>query len=203
MQNVSKLGQQGYKEILTLHVPFDPKSNLLYKRLPRWLEAAACPSQLHISVERARLVSSRLAGKVPPSVLAAVWRSWCNGWCTTRRFQEECRECLLDSECNGTDCLEHYACCPATRRYLSRRIPLSLDPATITSFLILDEVDDNAMLFRAVHIYAVYGVVNHVRAGQLPKGSFDLDMLLWEKWRTALAKQRSVVHLLNESWLRR
>ena len=86
---------------------------------------------------------------------------------------------------------------------LETETPSSLDPATITSFLILDEVDDNVMLFRAVHIYAVYGVVNHVRAGQLPKGSFDLDMLLWEKWRTALAKQRSLVHLLNESWLRR
>ena len=67
----------------------------------------------------------------------------------------------------------------------------------------LDAVDDDVLPFFAVHIYAVYGVVNHLRAGQLPKGSFDLDVLLWERWRTALAKQRSLVHLLNERWLKR
>ena len=71
---------------------------------------------------------------------------------------------------------------------------------TITNFLLLEHGADN-LAFLAVHVYAVYNAVNYVRAGQLPKGSFDLDMLLWEKWRAVLARQRSLVHLLNEGWL--
>ena len=100
----------------------------------------------------------------------------------------------------GNDSLEHYACCPAAHRYLERRVPVVFGDASISNFLLLDSEIDDSMIFRAVHVYAVYGSVNHVRAGQLPHGSFDLDMLLWERWRAAMNQKHSLFRRLNEQW---
>ena len=37
--------------------------------------------------------------------------TWCNAWCTGRRFQDRSGKCHLCSLCGGEDSLEHYATC--------------------------------------------------------------------------------------------
>ena len=72
--------------------------------------------------------------------------------------------------------------------------------ASINEFLLLEMHEIDVLPFLALHVYAVYGAVNHIRAGQLPRGSFDLDFLLWERWRAAMSQKSSLHHLLNERW---
>ena len=108
--------------------------------------------------------------------------------------------CILCNDCDGMDELEHYACCPATHRYLNRRVKLPCQQQSLLSFLLLEKTGGDLLVFLAVHLYAVYGAVNRVRAGQLPYGSFDLDIMLWERWRKVMAKQPSLSRAVNSTW---
>jgi len=188
-------------DLLPLLVPFDPKA-LLRRRLARWLVDDTADLTLPVAADKAMTVISQITGRVPYCVIAAVWRSWLNGWCTSRRFQDECQPCLFDSDCGGSDCLEHYSCCPAARRYLSKRLPRLISAATLIDFLMLGSHNQDDLPFLAVHVYAVYGALNHIRAGQMRHGAFDLDMLLWERWRAAMMQMPSLFHLVNERWRR-
>ena len=69
---------------------------------------------------------------------------------------------------------------------------------TMLEFLLLQPTEEATFL--AIHVYAVHSAVNHVRAGQLPHGSLNLIMELWEKWRSAMAQQESVSKLIASSW---
>eukprot|EP00959_Pyramimonas_sp_CCMP1952_P054540 1140117-Pyramimonas_sp.AAC.1 len=60
----------------------------------------------------------------PPCVRAALLRTWFNGWCTGRRFQQQ-RACIFG--CALDDSIEHYARCPVVRDFARRR--LALPPA--------------------------------------------------------------------------
>ena len=86
------LGAQTAGDMLSLKEPFDPRV-LLHKRLSRWVDADLQQIALSDIVERAMEVISDLHGQVPYCVLAALWRSWLNGWCTSKRFQEDCGPC--------------------------------------------------------------------------------------------------------------
>ena len=200
VRKTSILGTLDAKELLPLCVQFDVRV-LLRKRLQRWLDHCNHSISISAAVERAVDVLKDLEGKVPPSVLAALWKTWCNGWCTSRRFQSDPRNCLLDAECGGSNDLEHYACCPATKRYLCNRVPHQSGPDTLLEFLLLEQSDGVQRVFGSLHIYAVFGAVNKVRAGQLPHGSFDLDMLLWERWRHAMSQKQSIYHAIGKAWL--
>ena len=176
---------------------------LLTRRLARWLEGNTADLTLPQAVGKAMSVISQISGRVPDCVIAAVWRSWLNGSFTSRRFQEECQPCLFDSDCGGSDRLEHYSCCPAARRYLCKRLPQPISAPTLIDFLMLGSHNHNDLPFLAVHVYAVYGALNHIRAGQLRHGSFDLDMLLWERWRAAVTQMPSLFRLVSERWKHR
>ena len=89
---------------------------------------------------------------------------------------------------------------PCTR-YLQGRVPMTQDSQpSLMSFMLLELgwLDDPS--FVALHVYAVYGVVNHVRAGQLPIGSFDQDQLLWARWREAMSQKHQIYHKINAAW---
>ena len=186
-------------DILPLVAPFDPRA-LLHKRLARWLDGSTTDLTLPEAVGKAMTVISQITGRVSYCVIASVWRSWLNGWCTGRRFQEECQPCLFDSDCGGSDWLEHYACCPAARRYLSKRLPQPIAAATLIDFLMLGSHAQDDLPLMAVHVYAVHGALNHIRAGKLCHGAFDLDMLLWERWRAAMTQMPSLQRLVDERW---
>ena len=59
------------------------------------------------------------SGGLTPPATSSIMRtrgagtSWCNGWCTTRRFQEAPGPCRFDRDCDGQDCIEHYSICPS------------------------------------------------------------------------------------------
>ena len=203
VKRTTALKTESVHELLVLSMPFSP-ADLLRKRLLRWLDACGHPITLSTAVDNASTALKQLAGKVPYCVIAAIWKSWCNGWCTSRRFQEKCKMCILCKDCDGMDELEHYACCPAAHRYLNRRVKLQSRQRSLLSFLLLEKTGGDLLVFLAVLLYAVYGAVNRVRAGQLPYGSFDLDIMLWERSRKVMANS-PVYHgqsTPHGSWIR-
>ena len=60
---------------------------------------------------RAPVIFAKLKRLAPPRVVAAVFRTQWNGWCTARRFQQEGKCCVGCYE-NARDCIAHYAACP-------------------------------------------------------------------------------------------
>ena len=83
----------------------EPCERFWRRRLARWrigLPAAARPL-------RAQEILHLLRSALPPRVRAALVRTWFNGWCTGRRFQQRCA-CIFG--CPAEDSIEHYSLCP-------------------------------------------------------------------------------------------
>ena len=67
-----------------------------------------------------------------PSIIAGVLKTWCNGWCTSRRFVEARKDCLYGCGCHQGDSLEHYLVCPLVAQCHALAAP-TLPPPTTTS----------------------------------------------------------------------
>ena len=74
--------QKAARRALTLTLPSAPEVRLRSK-LERW----ALPLYPRLRAARAAAVTARLSKLASPRVLAAVLRTWFNGWCTKLRFQ--------------------------------------------------------------------------------------------------------------------
>ena len=124
---------------------------------------------------------------MPPRVSAAVLRTFWNGWCTKRRFQQR-GPCLLGcTSFSAEDSIEHYECCPVTLDfahrilglemhtchnravYGRRRIPLPgvagrAHVGKLTALgLNLAPATDDLLILRALWCYAVYRTTNEIR----------------------------------------
>jgi hypothetical protein len=95
----------------------DPEARFR-KKLERW----RLPLFPRIRAMRAVRVMARLRLLVPPRVLAAVLRTWYNGWCTKRRFQ--CKGDCLFGCTFGEDSIEHYMQCSRLYSYGQARLRL-------------------------------------------------------------------------------
>ena len=77
------------------------------RHLARWSRLSPRPPFPRHLRSRVTSISSRLKS-LPVSSRWAVFRTWLNGWCTHRRFQEQgpCRFCGSEE-----DSIEHFTCC--------------------------------------------------------------------------------------------
>ncbi|CAK0848810.1 unnamed protein product [Prorocentrum cordatum] len=67
--------------------------------------------------------------KTPPSVRAAVLRTWANGWCAGRRFGA--RRGWSAFGCRlGDEDIRHYVCCPKLWRFEASKLGL-VDPGAL------------------------------------------------------------------------
>jgi hypothetical protein len=109
----------------------------------------------------------QLATQVPPRVHHALVSSLHNRWCTTRRFQQKQRACLLGCG-SDMDALEHYAGCPRLRLALQPLLH-GHDPGNMLhSWIGLAAPADPAHHIPvALGCYAAYRRTNAVRAGRL------------------------------------
>ena len=139
-------------------------NSLLRRRLERWSNRGMLTITVGSATGRAERMVQQLRGKIPPCVTAALVRSWLNGWCTARRFQQGRGKCWLSEECSGDDSIEHYARCDWSWHMAKRRLKVEQSPRNIGRFLMLETSvqDDPAML--ALNLYAVYNAVNHFRS---------------------------------------
>ena len=100
------------------------------RRLDRW----QIPLLRGWRTRRAFEVAQRLNGMVPPRIIAAIIRTWFNGWCTARRFQ---RRDLCIFGCQSQDSIEHYCCCPVVADFGRRHLNLEQGEHPLEQFLLL------------------------------------------------------------------
>ena len=147
---------------------------------------------------RAPNIFQRLSRLVPPRVMAAVWRTQWNGWCTARRFQHV-GLCALGCSHSARDCIEHYACCPLVVR-LCRRY-LGLQGVNLESFLCLGTAGDKELSLAALATYAVFRATNHFRGKPVPDAQTCSDAL--EHWcKTGAAGHASLTRAFDHRWQR-
>jgi hypothetical protein len=126
------------------------------KRLQRW----RLPLFPRIRAMRALRVLVRLRRLVPPRVLAAVLRTWFNGWCTKRRFQGK-GECLFGC-LSGEDSIDHYMRCTRLHAYGQARLRLPRSDSHMDqglTFMLLEAtstVTDEVLTRRALLMAAAY-----------------------------------------------
>ena len=156
-------------------------------------------------------------GLVPVRVAIVLFRTWFNGWCTRRRFQIRCSECLLGCgtvpgagyahEC--LDSIEHYAVCPVVTQFATQRLHLaSTLVKNLLSFLCLNAgVDDETRAIQMLLLFSIYSATNYIRFAAAPKSFDSIQELLLQyvhQGAGQLSFSQNVVHKrLTARWAMR
>ena len=158
-------------------------ANRARHRLARW----GLPILPRLLLPYCRAALQALRPLVPPRVLAAVWRSWWNGWLTTRRMRS-CTGWTAPARCilgcpRGDDSLEHYGRCPLVAAWALRDLGLRPPAAAdaMGDFLLLTPRPcrdaEGRLPRRALRLAATYRVHCLVRHGTVPTGPAAVEAL--------------------------
>ena len=109
----------------------------LCKRFRRWAQKEPSVVPWNTLARRTLKRIAHLKRVVPLCTLAVLLRSWLNGWCTARRFQEQ-GLCRLSSNCTGDDSLEHYARRKISWEWIGRYSRVETEYRSLARFLVLD-----------------------------------------------------------------
>ena len=105
-----------------------------------------------------------LSSLVPPRVLACVFRTIWNGWCTAARFQREA-QCVMNFPETALDKIEHYAHCKFTRWLAYHMFGCSAHKINLASFLLMSRRMPRGDLVRmSTMVFSVYTVTNKYRS---------------------------------------
>jgi len=140
----------------------------LRNRLDRW-NVPAFPGQ---RMERAYLVFQNLKHLVPPRVLAAILRTYLNGWVTAKRMQKRpsdpSNRCCFGCAC--PDSIEHYANCSVISEFARTKLRIRREdsiPDRMANFLILNHAspsrNQDAIVKQALRTAVIYRAHNHWR----------------------------------------
>ena len=151
-------------------------------KFARWFSEIEVP----VLASRACRVLDLVRDHVPPCVLFCLIATWCNAWCTSRRFQNRGGECHLCSERDGEDSLEHYAVCPFQWEVFATKLRRPVYPRSLSRFLVLDAETIEDMVLHACHAYAVKRGVDTRRSSSLIWSADAVKGLLWQGHRTAM-----------------
>ena len=172
---------------------------ILRKRFQRWARTQIARVPWAVLARRAVERIAYLKGIVPPCSLAALFRSWLNGWCTSRRFQEK-GKCWLDCRCNGDDSLEHYAHCNVSWAWVGKHARTDTRQRGLARFLVLDVLPNDCTVVLTTNVYAVYSAVNHFRARQQRGNFVEAFNVIQERWRFAETLAPRVTAALAKRW---
>jgi exonuclease III len=136
----------------------------LRHKLDRW-QIAVLPN---IRTSRATRLLAAMPRHIPPRCIAAIMRTWYNGWCTQRRFQGGPGHCLFGNCEEAEDSIEHYSVCPALAQLANRFLGIQEQGGDLKErrarFLLLHEArpswekDGSEMTRRTLHLAAAYRV---------------------------------------------
>ena len=160
-------------------------------RLRRWcINGERC-----ISAEIVFQISAQLRTHVAPCVLAALLHTWLNGWCTTRRFQQQASGCLFGC-LDGADEVEHYTICPRIWQCAEQCLKLNpMSVSTSRSLLATPQPNDNMTLL-ALHNFAALGCHNYLKHN--PGSSSSLLQIYKERVRKAAVLHKGTARAIRE-----
>ena len=104
-----------------------------------------------------------------PRVQSAVFSTIWNRWTTHRRFQKRSaatNRCMLGCPAPAEDAIEHYCCCPITRRLMRQRLNVDVNNFSNFHTYMMTNVNitDKALLCKiGLLVYAVYNTTNCIR----------------------------------------
>ena len=162
-----------YNDMRKFHAPV--LQDLLRLRWRRWEHLFRSHVLPRVAVDRAARFITQLRGRVPPCVTAAVLNTWFNGWCTARRFQTQGQPCRLLATHEGSDSLEHYACCSGAWESAARHLGIAAQPRTLSRFLGVAPTAGDTPVLIALHVYIIRSMHNAVRSGELAPSQTDED----------------------------
>ena len=142
---------------------------VLRRKLARWRIAGVPEGTL---TRRAVRILHRAFALVPARVAFVLFRSWFNGWCTARRFQNRSALCRFGCESGSAagchDSIEHYAHCKAVRAFAADILHLPHQVVgSLQGFLCLSAgLDDDTLTLQLLLLYAVYTATNVLRFAQ-------------------------------------
>ena len=174
-------------------------------RLRQKLERWRLPLFPRLRAQRAARVLLRLRQVVPPRVVAAVLRTWYNGWCTRRRFQGR-GKCVFGCS-HGADAVEH--CIQCTRIHRHGESQLRLLPAPTfadrgVSFMLLDahsRMPDDVLARRALLLTAAYRLHCRYRRGEPFSDPEVLTRALAQATREAAVGHARAMRALDTTWV--
>ena len=179
-----------YKALRLKAAPADLHT-LLRKRLERWSGRGLLSTPIGRAVRRGERIIQLIKGQVPSCVVAALVRTWFNGWCTPRRFQQGRGKCLLSDECTGDDSIEHYARCTWGWHTAKRRLRIEESPRNIGRFMLLEQSANDDPFLLAANLYAVYCTTNHFRAlGRRGHGEEAFQLIAAAYTKASMLNQR-------------
>jgi hypothetical protein len=165
----------------------DPFNSLIFRRAERWIgddAAVAAP------IIRANL--TRLCHLVPARLAFAVFRTICNGWCTSRRFQKHIAPCWLCDADSGDD-IAHYVDCGAVHAFTDSYIGNHWWPGgplpAIRHAILAEKISDNDLILTAAVIDMILQSVNAARANRHNDTGCQL---LSARWRALVRQSRAI-----------
>ena len=183
---------------LALHLSAQPHPEIrLRQKLSKW----SLPLFPRLRALRAARLLPRLRRLVPPRVMAAVLRTWYNGWCTRRRFQQR-GQCLFGCSF-GEDSVEHYICCSRLLRHGEQWLRLP-PPATFADrgvcFLLLEpqsHLPNDVLTRRALLLAAAYRLHCRLRHGAPFADAEVLRRALTQAVKESAVGHAKAMHVLD------
>ena len=96
-------------------------------------------------------------------MVASVWRTVWNGWCTKARTEQKFANCVLGCGGEAADRIEHYALCKYVRWLSEAAFGMSAAPSLARFLLLQHGMDQSEMVKMAVIVHAMYTVTNAYR----------------------------------------
>ena len=186
-----------YKALLPRLAPFSLVEALLKRfRLRKWFPECEL---LHVASKAANLFEE-IHNHVPPCVLFAAIKTFFNGLATSARFQKMAKVCLLCSDCNGEDSLEHYAVCEYQWVVFVDKFKTSVFPQSLARFLGICAIDLNDRVFHAAHMYAVMVAHNSRKHSGIIIGPDEMQALVWQGHRVAQLHHKGLEKRYKSIW---
>ena len=178
--------------------------NLVRSRMRRWAKAGLVTVPEGVAARRAEKILTCIRKVCPPCVTWAVIRTWLNGWCTMRRFQNrQSNSCLLACSCKGEDSIEHYLRCPVVRSIAREKVGLGDIKSDPGYLLLFDENrEPESIALAATLLYAIYTTTNRQRHLQHRLSEHQGKQQLWCAIRKAGLQSRRLSTLLRQAWAR-
>ena len=133
-------------------------------KLQRW----ELPGLPRVIADRFERNLARLRYLVPPRVVAAVFSTAWNRWCTARRFQQRHRIwnfCKLGCGGSAEDSIEHYARCHIARQFHGNMLRIR-DSWLLPWWIGVQDshAEDSCLILGSLGAYAMYRTINAPRA---------------------------------------
>jgi len=173
------------------------------KELRKWY----LPSFSRIHTDRAFRLLARVSSLVPPKVLAALLRTWWDGWTTSARMHEaggvrHCPWCHLGEG----DKIQHFCRCKELQSWRCRKLRLPWEaeegPRKEQFFVLgyLDGCDNKTITLRCLALAATYQAYNCIKHWTRELNAEEASRALNQSLKEIVTKDKKLATAVDACW---